>query len=277
MHTTWLLEKGVFKEDLGPLIDEIKRQGHECQTVSYIPFKSGTYNLFDDKDCVICYGSLNLMRQLSREKKWVPGPFLNLPNYECTTYYSYFGKYLLNSDYIMLPFVELNRRKVEVFNYFGGNCFIRPSTGFKSFTGEVFSLEGWDKDIEWIKDRVSPESMIIISSAKNIDAEYRFVVANKKIISGSKYKTNGELDIVSIAESHLFVGMTEALIKAREISEEKWEPDKTYVIDIGEYNGEMYLIEINSFSCSGLYACELEPIVKTISELAINEWKEVWE
>jgi len=271
MQVNWLLEKEVFEENLDPLIKEIKKQGHNCQLVSYAPFKSGLYDIYDDKDCVICYGSLNLMRQLSREKKWIPGPFLNLPNYECTKYYSYFGKYLINSDYVMLPFAEFNRRKSEIFNSFSGNCFIRPSTGFKTFTGQVYNFGEWNKDLDWIKDYVTPESMIIISSAKNISAEYRFVVVNKKVITGSRYKVNGELEVTSEFTQ-------EALLKAQEIANEEWEPDKSYVIDIGENdNKKCYLIEINSFSCSGLYDCELEPIVKSVSELAIKEWKEIWE
>ena len=69
----------------------------------------------------------------------------------------------------------------------------------------------------------------------------------------------------------------EALTKeqiAQRIAKEEWQPDKAYTLDVCKSNGEYFMLEANSFSCSGLYKCPPEPIVKSVSEAALKEWKE---
>ena len=63
-----------------------------------------------------------------------------------------------------------------------------------------------------------------------------------------------------------------ARFKAREIFE-AYEPDTAWVIDIAMTKDmKCHLIELNSFSCSGLYACDLEPIVRCVSDAAQKEF-----
>jgi len=140
MTVKWLVEDTVFEENIGPLIDEIKRQGMVVEKVKYVPFQGGEYfDYFDDNDCVIFYGSLNLMVQLQREVSWVPCGWCTLKNFECSTYYAYFGDSLLNSDYAMMPVSELVRQKEFICDVFGdeGSVFVRPSSGFKQFAGKL--------------------------------------------------------------------------------------------------------------------------------------------
>ena len=87
MDVKWLVENEVFSEDLKPLMDEIKRQGHALSVVKYIPFQGGEFYPFADDDCVVCYGSLNLIQQIQRTKKWIPGPWCNLNNFKCVNYF----------------------------------------------------------------------------------------------------------------------------------------------------------------------------------------------
>ncbi len=262
----WLVENDVFDEDLGPLVDEIKWQGMEVVEIKYVPFESGTYDHFEDDDCVICYGSLNLIKQLQRQKPWVPGSWCNFKNFECTTYYAHFGKYLLNDRYIMMPLAEVKRRKDELYEkYDGNNIFIRPSTGFKTFSGKVVYLENFDNDFTWFDEFAKPESIAVVSKPHKIDAEYRFFVDNKSVIAGSSYRINGKLNFNAMVDEN-------AKSLAAKIVKENWEPDPLYAIDICSCYGQYFLMEINSFSCSGLYHCDVKPIVKAASEQAIKEY-----
>jgi hypothetical protein len=40
------------------------------------------------------------------------------------------------------------------------------------------------------------------------------------------------------------------------------------MLDVGESEGDFHIVELNSFSCSGLYECELAPVVAMASETA---------
>lgn len=270
IQVNWLIEDGPFAEDIGPILSAINSQGMNYNLVKYIPFQSGQYNLYNKKDCVICYGSINLIRQLQKEYSWVPGSWCNFKNFECSTYYSYFGKHLLNDDYIMLPFNEIGRRKELLYNYFGDPIFIRPNSGVKTFTGHLLDKKYFDKDFAHMLSFVSPESLTIISSAKNIEKEWRFIACDKKIISGCQYMEKGELNILTNYDEY-------AKLAADKVASEVWEPDSIYVIDIclERYIGYK-LLEINSFSCSGWYLNDPNIIVAEAKRKAIEEYTDFY-
>jgi len=278
MDVKWLLETDTFEEDLEPIKDEIKRQGMEYTMVDYIPFGKGKYDQYPDDACVIFYGSLNLGAQLYKQKQWVPGVWCNLKNFECTTYYAHFGKHLLNDLYWMMPRSELNRRKDEFFEMFDGKFFARPSTGFKSFTGQVFTHDHFERDWEWADDFALAEDIVVVSSPKEIFNEFRFVCADKKIVSGTRYKLNGDAEPLPLDQCDKAT-VEYATEFAQRVASEEWEPEPIYTIDVGELDNScgrtMRLMEINSFSCSGLYNCDPEPIVKAARELAIKEYQDL--
>lgn len=275
MDVKWLVEDFEGDGSLNPLISEIKSQGMQCEVVNYTPFQGGEYNQYSNEDCVVFYGSLNLARQLQREKSWVPGPICNFKNMCCKTYYSYWGEYLFNQDYIMLPMLEIKRRREEIFKQFGidDTIWIRPDSGAKTFAGQTVPLEFLDKDFDLFGSYAGKpidEIIAIISSPKVIDKEFRIVIVDGKPIAASQYKRDGKLDIKEGCDFN-------AWNKANSIASEDWQPDIAYTLDICLSNGGYSLLEANSFSCSGLYACEPKFVVKETSEAALKEWKDYQE
>lgn len=276
MNVKWLVEHDIFEEDLGPLISEIQRQGMIVEQIKYIPFESGSYNNFADDDCVLCYGSLNLIRQLQRQKPWIPGSFCNLPNFECSKYYTYYGKYLFNRNYIMMPLREVKRRISQLFMDLWPRpgepeLFIRPSSGFKTFAGQVICKNNFEKDFEWFEKFSSPDALVVVAPSAPIVREWRLVVANRKVIAASQYRESGKLNIKEGAPDNIFE-------YANRIAKEvEWEPDPIYVMDIacGATALARGLLELNSLSCSGFYACPVEPIVTAASQLAQEEWNDI--
>ncbi len=261
---TWFLEETAFQEDLEPMKREIIKQGFTLKTDKYTPFQGGTYHqLFDSSECVIFYGSLNLAKQLSEDRNFHPHIYCTMRNYECSKYYAYLGKFLLNSHYAMLPFSELKRNREFLFERFGqfGVIFVRPNTGDKIFTGQLVHDDNFDHDYELLGFYdVPPECLIVISEPRNITGEWRFVVSDKKLISWSAYKTPG----VEIP--------TPAMHLAEEVSNGGYEPDPVWTIDICQTtDGEFHLLEIGSFSCAGLYDCKMEPIVREVSRITLEQ------
>ena len=264
INVNWLLEEDVFEENLDPLKDTIVSQGMTFTEAKYAPFESGKYDyLFSPEDCVVFYGSLNLGRQLYRQTNF--HVFCTLPNYECTKYYAYFGAYLLNEDYIMLPFSELYRRRERMFFMMGeDNCiFVRPSSGAKIFTGQLMHWEDFDKEYNLLSNYdVSPEATVVVSRPFNIVKEWRLIIVDMKVVAGSLYNdrtTNtdysGYPDIVGeLAQKVLDIG---------------YEPDRAWTMDVCQTkDGLTRLLEIGGFSCAGLYEANKELIVREVSRVA---------
>lgn len=266
----WIMEKDVFSEDLESLQKEIIRQGHSFIEIGYVPFNGdGEYEKIVGVDCSLFYGSLNLALRLSRISN-PPIIFCNRPNYECMKYYAYFGRYLLNQKYVMLPFGELKRRKDWLYDVVGedDHIFVRPSSGAKIFTGTLICNEDFDKEYDllgWYG--VFPHSMVVVGQPHNIVREWRLVIADDKIIAGSKYHDGTK---------HLcYMGYPESVgeLASRILKETAYRPDPVWTMDFCETkDGEIHLLEIGGFSCAGLYDCDVEPIVDTVSRIAESIW-----
>jgi len=272
MKPKWVIEDFEPDNKFDELAKEVRAHGMECEVIKYFPMESGSYDVFPGEQCVLFQGSLQLAKQLHREKQWVPGVWLDKKNYDCSVYYAHYGKYLFNDEYIMMPVGEIMRRKDYIFEAYGkeNSVFIRPNSGFKSFTGQVFNYETFDKDFWLIKDFSEPDDIAVISNPKNVLNEWRFIVSGKEVITGSYYKKGGKKDYSSDYP-------IQAEDKVKEILREiEWRPDPMFVIDICQAaDNNFYLMEINSFSCAGLYGCDMQKIVETASELAVKEWQEL--
>lgn len=276
IEVNWLMESDLFSENLTRLSQEIIKQGHNVTVLSDDRAHrwTGSYTTaFPADACVVFYGSIELCADLIRKTPWVPGAFCTMKNYNCTSYYPHFGKYLLNGDYSMLPFGELRRQKELLYDTFGEDnaVFIRPNAGNKIFTGQLVYQERFDKDIELMGFYETPDSeLCVVSSPVNMRGEYRFVVVDRKIITGSQYRDNDGNLIASP------VPCNPELYPQDIVDSVQWQPDRVWVLDMCHTAGGRYsMLEINSFSCSGLYGCDMEPIVREVSRVAQEEYKDV--
>ena len=273
MQPKWLIEPLNDSKTETAMVNAVKSKGYECVVTKYKPFESGAYTEFADEDCVVFCGSLNLARQLVKQKNWVPGPWLTLKNYECSCYYTFLGEFLFNRNYAILPRTEIKNNRQFVWNAFGeSECvFMRPNSGFKTFTGQVFAANSFDADWLWVEANTEPDSLVVVSTPKNIKLECRFVVAEGNIVTSSSYRCHGALKYdVEVPQK--------ATEKCKNILAVKdWAPDPIWVIDIcSDMLDNFYLLEIGSFSCAGLYNCDYNKIVEVASALALKEWNEYY-
>lgn len=252
-------------------LEAIERNGFEYKTIKYKPFDmvEACQELFPGEDCVIFYGSLGLAKQLRSKAQWIPGIYYNIPVFNCHYYYGYLGNHLFNGNYIMLPYGDLLRRKEFLFEHLSSDraIFLRPSRGDKIFTGKVVYKENYERDIEIFDfNQISPEEIIIAAEPRNIDKEWRFVVVEGKVITGSQYKENER----SATEASY---PQEAFDFAVKVAGE-YNPDPVWVIDVClTKSGEYGLMEVGCFSCAGLYKYNRDIIVKEVSAAALREWE----
>jgi len=163
--------------------------------------------------------------------------------------------------------------------------FVRPSSGHKTFTGKVFETKFFDKDWEWVEEFTDPQSIIIVSSVKTIEKEWRFIVADHNIITGSLYKqriggtvSSGKYREILMTSDGIYDNDdVSALALAIEIAKIKYDTDPMYTIDISKTeDGKFHLLEIGSFSCAGLYDCNPKIIVENAARIATREWLEFY-
>lgn len=277
MKPKWLLQTDIFEENLDILVEEIKRQGMECRIYDYQPFSycNDIIDEYYDEECVIVYGSLQFGAALNRNRDctFIPGVYCKLDSFKCSYYYPFFGDTLLNHQYILLPYWDLLRRKDFIFDTLGRKAcvFVRPDSGFKNFTGNVIHKQNWEKDVPWLGDYdVDSHTLILVAPYQPVDREWRFVVVDGKIVSGSQYRNasgtklvEAELDIAAYAQSAVDKAMSAGFTT-----------DRAWCIDICETKESLHVLEIGCFSCAGLYVAPKEPIVREVSRAALEEWLE---
>ena len=273
MKPTWLIERGVYGEYSIALQAEVARQGMNCFEVDYRPGKKppddiyGCRNVADDA-CVVLWGTLPLMQQIQLHHSWAPGGWCNNYNLDYGTYSSYFGPFLLNGFHALLPGVEAIRTAEQLFSEFGVNdeIFVRPSGVQKLFPGKVVYQDNFQEAIA--ASRYDPAMQVVVAPPKEIGREWRLVIAGDEIVSASQYRDFGAISMEPECPIQVDEYVDDVLRRVT------WRPDSLFVMDVCESEERLYVLELNSLSCSGFYECDAEAIVRKASEIAEKEWSQ---
>jgi hypothetical protein len=264
-----------YREELASCI---RAQGHDVKLVRAPspPYRwedAGCFyrNTFDKDACVVTHGDIELATRIIREQLWIPGGFGTIENYFCSRYFCQLGKYLLNGNYVMLPFAELSRCREFLLGFIGvdGKLFVRPDSPLKLFTGQVASRERFDADLEFMSFYEFPaNSIVVVSTPKVIEKEWRFIVADKQVVTGCQYKSGGVMLLAT--------GYDDGAYRlAKEIASGPFEPDAVWVMDICRTREDGYfLFEIGGFSFADLYACDKPRLVQAVSASALRLWQQ---
>lgn len=284
----WLVEQDMFEEYEHQLCAAIKKNNSECilyntdniALQSNDILKTNLNKVISDDDIVIYHGSLNFGMRLLKETPFYPGAYLSLENYECYKYYGYYGDNLLNSKYILLGLNDVVRNKEYIFNYIFGsinNIFIRPSNGYKSFTGQCISYANFEYDFNiLIKSYggIDMNTLVLIAPPQDIKEEYRFVVVDGKIISGCLYMDDLNRQTFSAYYDRPCVDDNARLYAESMLH--LYEPDKCYNMDVCKLSNGCYkLIEINSFCCGSLYGNDYDAVVSAVNNICVKDYYDV--
>lgn len=165
---------------------------------------------------------------------------------------------------------ELVRRQDMVFSLFGDEIFVRPDLGTKPFTGNILTKTHINSELNSLAHtEVDREQLVIISSKKRIWAEWRFFVFNGEVVTGSQYHEDGELYVGPYVPDDVW---DFAVMVAKQ-----YQPESAFVLDIGDNDGKIGVVELNSFSCSGMYLCNKEDIVVNAVETLKREMTDCYE
>lgn len=278
----WLFEKDTFDEGNPERMKAIaESMGHQTHWVNYIPFGVGLEDEIIEKiglsylkNPLIVYGSLGLAGHIHETRVyWKPGVWCDQSKLTCQYYYGAIGRYCLNNEYIMFPLKEAKRLEDFLFsaltrNQYPNNTrkiFIRPDQNNKIFAGSVVASNNFD---EWIKQAnfyVENETVLAVAApVHNIVDEWRTVVWNGKVVAASKYKENNKSVRIEDMNSEV-IDYVEHVIK-----ETGFQPHPVMCFDACRLDtGVIRILEIGSVNAAGLYACNLEAVVDSMSRQAI--------
>lgn len=280
MKPFWLIEDFERDNSFDLLAKAVEAAGMEYRVEKYVPFgeERDFLNKIGDNSprCLVFQGSIQFAKQLQKWRcNWVPGVWCSWNNYRCVSYYTHYGQFLLNKEYLMLPLGEVDRRKDEFFERWNGKFFMRPDSGAKSFTGKIITHDSvysphcsWS---EWkfIMKEAEPTDLVVVSKPQMIHKEWRVVCSGNKAVTGSRYMTHGQTDYKEEFPQEV-ASYAEVILRST-----KWRPDPIFVLDVCETKGEeLHLLEIGAFSVAGLYLCDHNKLVEVASELAIEAYKE---
>ena len=136
----------------------------------------------------------------------------------------------------------------------GESVFLRPVAGDKSFPGAVFGPGQMKSLLDLDRD-----AGVVIAEVVPIIAEYRFIVADGAVVTGSQYRRDNVMDIR--IDTHPGAEET-AMIAAGE-----YHPMRVFTCDVAETPRGFKVVEYNSFSASGLYACDGRAILEAAARI----------
>lgn len=278
----WVIDKDMFEDYEDRLVESIRKSGAEVhfyddQKVENI--SSYLHKNFNNlNDLIIFHGSLQHGRGVLKTS-FYPGIYLTLENYECYKYYGFFGEYLLNSNYMMMGLNDVLRNKNRIFGRFGtDSIFIRPSNGYKSFPGQLLPYANFDQEFDIMTKSyggLDMDVLVVVSPAVDIDEEYRFIVVDEKVVSGSLYMDKNNRKTFTAYYDRLCEDR--GAMKFAEEMAKIYQPDRAYTIDVCKLpSGEYKLIELNSFCCGSMYGNDYDAVVKAVNQTVLEDFDDMF-
>jgi ATP-grasp domain, R2K clade family 3 len=261
MH--WLLEANLFGDGEHPLAAAARAAGHRVST-----WQEEWWSLIDsarDGDTTVMFhGSLGHAARLAQAKRWRPGAYCNTAALACSAWYPQARRWLVQRDYGLSTVAALVADPYGVAGALAreGRVFVRPDSPLKPFAGRVVALDGLTAaqlDHGFYYDEL--ELPIVLAPVQSLGAEWRLLIADRKVVAGSAYQAEGRR-----ARGEPVPAAVRS--RAAEIAAEIDAPDPVYVMDLVETERGLGLLELNPFSGADLYACAPEQVVVAVAAAA---------
>lgn len=222
-------EDGVYSPN--PLLDEVRRRG--LPVVS----EMDTQTFF--------YGSMELASKLAK----FSGCFCDDASLRVSSWSKRIPPvYLLNPEGEFMTALEFSRTQ--------GECFVRPDSSLKPFSGRVVSRPSLEAiDYGFYFD--DPNLPVYVTSTKEVGSEYRCVIMGEVVVD-----LGNRLDGSYSEEVSMF---------STEIAKLRPCYDWGYVLDVALHQGRYKVVELNPLSASELRMCNPSKIINALTERK-SEW-----
>lgn len=251
----------------------IKELGMDVYCEKYIPFGGMQYDFLPTDRPVIFIGSITVVRNgLEQGDKFYPCAWCDWKLLTCQSYYTHWGPFLLQQHYGFYPLNEIKRQKDHLFDIFGKDdkLFIRPDANNKEFTGDVVwkgKFDLWWQSVTFTEPPL--DILCVVGRPEIINAEYRLIVADGKVIAGSQYRKEGVIEYKEGFPLEM-VEFVEEVVKV-------WSPHPIFCLDVAETPEGFRVVECGSVNCAGYYHSDLRAIIKSMTEIAEREWLDIYQ
>ena len=237
-------------ETLREFVDELKNSSIPYVIVDDYDFINQSSLKLDSLDKTqnnVVLHTLSLYRNLSKSLNALyPGTTFNFTDYSFSKLSSLVSRnWLFNNDYEIRTMGDL-----IVNDHFPSyEIFIRPDTGNKAFTGDVFKRDAFLTNFK--KNTNDYSKFVITSSPKEINSEFRFHIYKREIVSQAFYTYNEEWrytdEDYEKAKSFMI-----NFLEAYDICELLNIPFVVLDVAVGSLD-KCGLVEHNCFNTSGIY------------------------
>lgn len=268
MKIKWLVQDtarfySVLENEFFPL----KELGYDVIPYGVIPFTSTMTGLddLDPSDTFIVRGGTKIVQILDSGKpdnlsdeliaKLRLGISYNQEKFD-QAYYSKLDLPLLNSNPVILNLTD----EKDLFASFSVPKFVKPSSDLKAFTAGIMEAgEVLKYFVESNYHRSGyAEETALVHDVLYIEAEYRFICLNGKVISGSQYRRNNSTVYSSV--------IPQSVLDAADEYAPLYEPADIYTMDLAETPNGIKIVEYNCWNGSGLYHMDTLKLFRTIKE-----------
>lgn len=257
MH--WIVQSNGFNErGVADLTQVLERGQIPHSFVKVIPFGGGIEPVIHPMGLTVVMGSTSLVKY-AQTRGWTPGAWLN-DNFDFRVWKQHYGAHLLNADATVTTFAEVQPRQKRFF--------IRPCHDSKAFAGMVTDwpdFEAWRQKVQGIESwRQIPDDLpVVVADLKPIQAEYRTVVVDGKVITASLYKQGTRV----FYSDHVGPGVFDFAQDMANI----WCPARAFVLDVFMCEGQLFVGEINCFNAAGFYELNVGKMVEAVENMEFKE------
>ena len=250
---TWIVQPDVFTEDQQKESHLVLKELGE-PTLIVEPYLKEPKVPFTD---IIFRGSFGLMswfnsesarklgKHLINQAYWEPFSFSKLPTY---------FEHTLNPDIQWLPLNAVPSTMSD-----NHTLFVRPDSGKKLFSGQLFTKKKLETEIAYLVQRnADTTALVAVAQPKELLKEARFVVVGRKIVGYSLYSDRG--DITFLGE------VPEDLIKfANACMTENAFPEPHFVLDAVQTPNGCRVVEVNAIETSSYYNSDRKAIFSKLA------------
>lgn len=259
MH--YLLQSNLSTEEgQAPFVAALE---HLCATVptaswsfvKLVPFAGTIEPERDYGPRVFPLGSTS-MTTASRIYGWTPGVVYDPITFRFEAWRQHWGTAnLINGDAVVTAFGAAKAT---------AKVFMRPCQDLKAFSGLTLNpdeLEDWQRRVgageqSTRTEMLSLQTPVIVAPVKVILREWRTFVVGGRVVAASQYAHLGRRDRSAHVDADVLTFAQQMV--------DLWQPAPCFVLDIGETNDGLAIIEVNTLNSSGVYECDVAAVLEAV-------------
>lgn len=196
---------------------------------------------------VVFHGRATLIRCALNEPRWAHGVFFSEQLFTHDAYVAGYGQDMLNASARTTTIDALTAVGFDPH----ARVFIRPHDDSKRFTGHVTTIAQFLVAIG--VDSGASSVRVVVTEAREIDAEWRLFIVEGRVVSGSMYRPTAER------------ALPPELIHFAELAAHRWSPAPVFVMDVARVDRTWKIVECNCFNGSRFYDSDVVAIVAAVS------------